>query len=90
MLNYPTRKCWLKYTVRMSKTQQYHLNVKRRLQTSLGVVIENISKKYPYIVMVEDDEIVGYAYAGRFKGRKAYDWCVETTIYVREDKKGGG
>lgn len=49
--------------------------------------IENISKKYPYIVMVEDDEIVGYAYAGRFKGRKAYDWCVETTIYVREDKK---
>ena len=52
--------------------------------------IENISKKYPYIVMLEDDEIVGYAYAGRFKGRKAYDWCVETTIYVREDKKGGG
>ena len=52
--------------------------------------IENISKKYPYIVMVEDDEIVGYAYAGRFKGRKAYDWCVETTIYVREDKKDGG
>ena len=52
--------------------------------------IENISKKYPYIVMVEDDEIVGYAYAGTFKGRKAYDWSVETTIYVREDKKGGG
>lgn len=46
-----------------------------------------IFQKYPYIVMVEDDEIVGYAYAGRFKGRKAYDWCVETTIYVREDKK---
>ena len=40
--------------------------------------------------MVEDDEIVGYAYAGTFKGRKAYDWSVETTIYVREDKKGGG
>lgn len=52
--------------------------------------IENISKKYTYIVMVGDDEIVGYAYAGRFKGRKAYDWCVETTIYVREDKKDGG
>ena len=52
--------------------------------------IENISKKYPYIVMLYDDEIVGYAYAGRFKGRKAYDWCVETTIYVREDKKDGG
>ena len=52
--------------------------------------IENISKKYPYIVMVEDDEIVGYAHAGTFKGRKAYDRSVETTIYVREDKKGGG
>ena len=40
--------------------------------------------------MVEDDEIVGYAYAGTFKRTWAYDWSVETTIYVREDKKGGG
>ena len=55
--------------------------------------VENTTISFEYetpSVMVEDDEIVGYAYAGTFKGRKAYDWSVETTIYVREDKKGGG
>lgn len=47
---------------------------------------------YPYLVAVEDGEIVGYAYAGRFSARRAYDWAVETSIYVRRDirKKGLG
>ena len=52
--------------------------------------IRNTLKKYPYLVAERDDEIVGYAYAGTFKGRAAYDWDVETTVYVREDQKGTG
>lgn len=44
--------------------------------------IIQISKKYPYLVMEEDGEIIGYAYAGAFKGRKAYDWSVELSIYI--------
>lgn len=52
--------------------------------------IENISAKYPYIKAVESNEIVGYAYADTFKGREAYDWSVETTIYVRKDCKRMG
>ena len=44
--------------------------------------IRNVLKKYPYLVAEADGEIVGYAYAGPFKGRAAYDWAVETTIYV--------
>ena len=53
--------------------------------------IENISAKYPYIKAVSDDgEIVGYAYAGTFKGRKAYDWSVETTIYIKKEARGAG
>lgn len=39
-------------------------------------------KRYPYIVALQDGVIVGYAYAGPFVGRKAYDWSVETTIYL--------
>lgn len=27
-------------------------------------------------------EVLGVAYAGRFKTRRAYDWAVETTVYV--------
>lgn len=46
--------------------------------------------EYPYLVAVIEDEIVGYAYAGRFKVRKAYDWAVETSIYIRQDMKREG
>ena len=52
--------------------------------------IRHISSRYPYIKVVEDGKILGYAYADGFKGRKAYDWSVETTIYVRQDCKRQG
>ncbi len=47
-------------------------------------------EKYPYLVAEEDGEIIGYAYAGAFKGRPAYDWSVETSIYLRKDRKKKG
>lgn len=51
--------------------------------------IENTLKKYPYIVAIKDDKIVGYAYAGTFKSRAAYDWDVELSVYlVRHDMDG--
>lgn len=53
--------------------------------------MKNTLKKYPYIVAKSnDEEILGYAYSGVFKGRKAYDWAVETTIYVKRDERGRG
>ena len=50
--------------------------------------IENTLKKYPYLVEEENGKIYGYAYAGAFKERAAYDWSVETTIYVDKDARG--
>ncbi|MCR4779047.1 MAG: GNAT family N-acetyltransferase, partial [Lachnospiraceae bacterium] len=35
--------------------------------------IENTLKKYPYLVIEDNGIIYGYAYAGVFKGRAAYD-----------------
>lgn len=52
--------------------------------------IRNIASALPYIKAVEDGEILGYAYASKFKSRKAYDWSVETTIYVRQDARRTG
>lgn len=52
--------------------------------------IENTLKKYPYFVAEADNEIVGYTYAGRFKSQAAYDWSVETTIYIKEKNRRGG
>lgn len=54
--------------------------------------IENTLKKYPYILAIENDQIVGYGYAGAFYGRAAYDWSCEMTIYLGQNaqKKGIG
>lgn len=52
--------------------------------------IVNITAKYPFLKAVENGEILGYAYANTFKDRKAYDWSVETTIYVKHGKQGLG
>lgn len=52
--------------------------------------IKNISSKYPYIKAVVNGQIAGYAYAGCFKDRRAYDWSVETTVYVKKDCKRMG
>ncbi|MCQ2411671.1 MAG: GNAT family N-acetyltransferase [Sphaerochaetaceae bacterium] len=46
--------------------------------------------KYPYIVYERDGQILGYAYVGTFHDRPAYDWAVETSIYVQKDCKGQG
>lgn len=52
--------------------------------------IVNTLRKYPYLVAEQDGQIIGYAYAGVFKGRAAYDWDVETSIYVDKDVKKQG
>ena len=52
--------------------------------------IKKIIDKYPYIKAVEDGKIVGYAYANTFKDRRAYDWAVETTIYLDKNCKRRG
>ncbi len=52
--------------------------------------INNILKKYPYIVAMDNNQIIGYAYVSSFKDRVAYDWAVETTVYLRQDCRGKG
>lgn len=52
--------------------------------------IQNTLKKYPYLVMEVNGTIIGYTYAGPFKGRRAYDWAVETTIYLDQKYKRKG
>lgn len=52
--------------------------------------ISHTLEKYPYLVAEENGKIAGYAYAGPFKERAAYDWSVETSIYVDMTKKRKG
>ncbi len=52
--------------------------------------IETVKQKYPWIVAEADGKIVGYAYASAFKERAAYQWAVETSIYVDRSMKRCG
>lgn len=52
--------------------------------------MKGIMKKYPYIVAEKDGEILGYAYAGEFHARKAYEHSTELSIYVRRDLRKAG
>lgn len=49
--------------------------------------IEHTLERYPYLVAEMDGTPVGYAYVSPFKERAAYDWSVETSIYVGMEYK---
>lgn len=44
--------------------------------------MEKTMKRYPYLVILRDGRVEGYAYAGPFVGRAAYDWSCEMTVYL--------
>ena len=52
--------------------------------------IERTLKQYPYFAAEFEGELVGYAYAGPFHEREAYDWAVETSLYVAWDQRKMG
>ncbi|MEM6830867.1 MAG: N-acetyltransferase family protein, partial [Bacteroidota bacterium] len=45
---------------------------------------------YKWLVYEEDSEVLGYAYATRWKMRAAYDKTVETSIYLDNTHHGKG
>ncbi|HEX6567960.1 MAG TPA: arsinothricin resistance N-acetyltransferase ArsN1 family B [Acidimicrobiales bacterium] len=45
---------------------------------------------YPWLVAESARGVTGYAYAGRFAARPAYDWSAETSVYVAETARGQG
>ena len=49
-----------------------------------------VQQRYPWLVAEADGEIIGYAYASQFKDRAAYDWAVETSIYVEKGHRHAG
>ena len=52
--------------------------------------IKNNLINWPWLVCEVDRKIAGYAYATRHRERTAYQWCVESSVYIHDDfqKKG--
>ena len=47
--------------------------------------IRKTKEKYPYLVCLKDNRIIGYVYAGTYSTREAYSWTVTTSIYIDKD-----
>ena len=50
--------------------------------------LETINATYPFIVFEDNNTILGYAYGSRFRPKPAYDYVVESTVYVKHDAHG--
>lgn len=57
------------------------------LQEEFAERIRCTLRRYPYLVAQINGEAVGYAYAGAFQKRTAYNWAAETSIYVKQNKR---
>jgi L-amino acid N-acyltransferase YncA len=47
-------------------------------------------QNYPWLVCEVDGMIAGYAYAARHRERTAYQWSVESSVYVHDDHQRAG
>lgn len=52
--------------------------------------IASTLERYPFLAAEEGGRLVGYACASAFKSKAAYDWAVETTVYVADGDRGRG
>jgi phosphinothricin acetyltransferase len=46
--------------------------------------------EYPWLVCERDGQVAGYAYATRHRVRAAYQWSVDTSVYIAEAHKRSG
>ena len=44
--------------------------------------IETTLPRYPWLALEQEGQVTGYAYAGRYQSRAAYQWDAESSIYL--------
>lgn len=52
--------------------------------------IKTTKVNYPFLVVTEDDEVVGFAFATQWKAKAAYQFCAETSIYMHPNALSKG
>lgn len=51
---------------------------------------EVVQQGWSWLVATDETGVLGYAYYTQFRDRSAYRFCVEDSVYVREDVRGQG
>jgi L-amino acid N-acyltransferase YncA len=52
--------------------------------------IETYLLNWPWLVCEIDGVIAGYAYATRHRERTAYQWCIESSVYIHDNFQRAG
>jgi phosphinothricin acetyltransferase len=52
--------------------------------------IRKVLVSRPWLVYRDQGRVLGYAYAGVFRERRAYDWSTEVSVYVHSEARGRG
>ncbi len=52
--------------------------------------ISTYLKSWPWLVCEIDGTVAGYAYGTRYRERTAYQWCVESSIYIHDNCQKAG
>ncbi|MFI6576081.1 GNAT family N-acetyltransferase [Nocardiopsis sp. NPDC050513] len=47
-------------------------------------------RHHAWLVLEEDDQVIGYAYGGPFRSRAAYAWSCEVSVYLDRERRGSG
>lgn len=66
------------YVTQTAITFEYEVPTVEEFRSRIAHTLES----YPYLVAEMGETLVGYVYVSTFKDRPAYDWSVETSIYV--------
>ncbi len=93
-------------TIRIAKPQDaasileiyapYILNTSFTFETELPAPdsfaqrIITYTETWPWLICEIDGTIAGYAYATRHRERLAYQWCVESSVYIHDNFMGTG
>lgn len=52
--------------------------------------VQETLSSLPWLVVEDDSQVLGFSYASKWKGRCAYRYSAEATVYLRPDATGKG
>ncbi|MDO4523611.1 MAG: GNAT family N-acetyltransferase [Eubacteriales bacterium] len=80
-------KIYARYVEQTAITFEYEVPTVEEFRCRIEWTLE----RYPYLIAESAaGDILGYAYMGPLKERAAYDWSVETSIYLKASHTGAG
>jgi len=61
-----------------------------RTAEQVAAILRDKGARYPTVVVERDGQVVGFAWAGTYRGRPCYDGVAEHSVYVGRGQRGSG